>query len=252
MPRRSSRAVPASTTKRRASDRLSAQQSDAKRPKHSPTTATASTTANPGFVRTTAKRSKYFEQGETAETRSGSDDDEPEGFVSAAEDTTKATTLPTWESKKSDAAAAEGKEQKKRKKFQESKGGKGKKRGDSPHSTTDDGDELTEPEEDAVASLKDKELWREGVKTGLGPGKEVFIQKPKARDPGSVPYQDHTLHPNTMLFLQDLKENNDREWLKGKCHSTDVSFDPLSNCMIILSSTRSRLSCSKEGLGDLR
>ncbi|EEP79643.1 conserved hypothetical protein [Uncinocarpus reesii 1704] len=59
-----------------------------------------------------------------------------------------------------------------------------------------------------------KDLWREGVRTGLGPGKEVFIELPQARDPGDVPYEDETIHPNTMLFLKDLKANNDREWLK--------------------------------------
>jgi hypothetical protein len=60
-----------------------------------------------------------------------------------------------------------------------------------------------------------KDLWREGVKTGLGPGKEVFIKKPKARDAGYTPYEDETLHPNTLLFLEDLAENNERQWLKG-------------------------------------
>ncbi|OJJ43108.1 hypothetical protein ASPZODRAFT_1218075 [Penicilliopsis zonata CBS 506.65] len=73
--------------------------------------------------------------------------------------------------------------------------------------------------QDATARPKGKELWREGVRTGLGPGKEVFIQKPKARDPGDTLYEDETLHPNTMLFLQDLKQNNDREWLKA--HDAD-------------------------------
>ncbi|WEW56729.1 hypothetical protein PRK78_002178 [Emydomyces testavorans] len=61
---------------------------------------------------------------------------------------------------------------------------------------------------------RNKELWREGVKAGLGPGKEVFIELPNARDPGNTPYEDHTIHPNTMLFLKDLKANNNREWLK--------------------------------------
>lgn len=214
MPRRSSRAVPASTTKRRASDRLSAQLAHAKKPKHSPTTAPA---ANPESVRTTAKRSKYFEQGDATEesrSRSNEEDASEDGFVSAAEDSPQDTASPTRESKEPNAIAAEGKDQKKQKKSQGSKEEKGKKR-DSPHPESDDGDEPTEPGKDAVASLKGKELWREGVKTGLGPGKEVFIQKPRARNPGDVPYEDHTLHPNTMLFLQDLKENNDRQWLKG-------------------------------------
>ncbi|KAM0722506.1 hypothetical protein Q7P37_001947 [Cladosporium fusiforme] len=58
------------------------------------------------------------------------------------------------------------------------------------------------------------ELWREGVKTGFGPGQQVIIKKPKARPAGKVPYSDDTIHPNTLLFLKDLKGNNNREWLK--------------------------------------
>ena len=59
-----------------------------------------------------------------------------------------------------------------------------------------------------------KNLWREGVKAGLGPGKQVFIEKPKPRGDGGVKYVPDRIHPNTMLFLADLKKNNDREWLK--------------------------------------
>ncbi|KAK2782143.1 hypothetical protein FQN52_001077 [Onygenales sp. PD_12] len=66
----------------------------------------------------------------------------------------------------------------------------------------------------STTGKKGKELWREGVRTGLGPGKEVFIKIPKARDAGDTPYEDGTIHPNTMLFLKDLKANNQREWLK--------------------------------------
>ncbi|KAI9845616.1 MAG: hypothetical protein M1838_001676 [Thelocarpon superellum] len=61
---------------------------------------------------------------------------------------------------------------------------------------------------------KGQELWRPGVKAGLGPGKEIIIRLPKAREAGSTPYQPHTIHPNTFLFLGDLARNNDREWLK--------------------------------------
>ena len=64
-----------------------------------------------------------------------------------------------------------------------------------------------------------EELWRPGVKTGLAPGEEMWIPLPKAREAGKMPYQDHTIHPNTMAFLGELKENNDREWLKGRPHS---------------------------------
>lgn len=60
------------------------------------------------------------------------------------------------------------------------------------------------------------ELWRPGVSTGLESGTQVVIKKPKARDPGKVPYTENTIHPNTMLFLQDLAANNDRGWLKSE------------------------------------
>ncbi|KAL6245237.1 hypothetical protein RBB50_008012 [Rhinocladiella similis] len=58
------------------------------------------------------------------------------------------------------------------------------------------------------------ELWRPGVSTGLGPGKQVFIEKPKPRGDGGIKYMPGRIHPNTMAFLNDLKNNNDREWLK--------------------------------------
>lgn len=76
------------------------------------------------------------------------------------------------------------------------------------------------PKKGAVSSpairTKGNELWRPGVKTGLGPGNEVIIKKPKARPAGNTPYRDETIHPNTLLFLRDLKSNNERHWLKSK------------------------------------
>lgn len=63
--------------------------------------------------------------------------------------------------------------------------------------------------------VKGQELWRPGVKTGLAPGEALFIKLPKAREAGKTPYKDDTVHPNTLAFLEELKENNDREWLKG-------------------------------------
>ncbi|KAG9671183.1 hypothetical protein KCU99_g5501, partial [Aureobasidium melanogenum] len=66
-----------------------------------------------------------------------------------------------------------------------------------------------------TAGEKGKELWRQGASTGLAPGTQIIIKKPKPRTPGNTPYSDTTIHPNTMLFLKDLKANNDREWLKS-------------------------------------
>lgn len=115
----------------------------------------------------------------------------------------------------------------KKSKYFQSDSSDGQESAPSEGSVYDDADQQEESYEEEqgeggkTTSLKDRpkgqELWREGVRTGLGPGKEVFIKKPKPRDPGNIPYQDHTIHPNTMLFLKDLKENNEREWLKGEC-----------------------------------
>ncbi|KAI9737924.1 MAG: hypothetical protein M1834_009294 [Cirrosporium novae-zelandiae] len=81
---------------------------------------------------------------------------------------------------------------------------------------------------------KGRELWRTGVKTGLGPGKEVFIKLPKARSPGKVLYKDNMIHPNTMLFLGELGDNNEREWFK--MHDPDYreskkDFDSFVECL---------------------
>jgi hypothetical protein len=48
---------------------------------------------------------------------------------------------------------------------------------------------------------KGSELWREGVRTGLGPGKQVVIAKPKARTDGGIAYVPGKIHPNTMAFV---------------------------------------------------
>jgi hypothetical protein len=80
------------------------------------------------------------------------------------------------------------------------------------------------PKTSAAIRTKENDLLRPGVKAGLGPGTEVVIKKPKARSAGKTPYRDDTIHPNTMLFLEDLKANNERQWLKSKC---DLSFSHL-------------------------
>ena len=65
-----------------------------------------------------------------------------------------------------------------------------------------------------ITGTKGQELWRPGVKVDMEAGEAVFIPLPKAREVGKTPYQPHTIHPNTLLFLGDLRKNNDREWLK--------------------------------------
>ncbi|USP81083.1 hypothetical protein yc1106_08357 [Curvularia clavata] len=83
----------------------------------------------------------------------------------------------------------------------------------------DDGRKKRKPRGRSAKSLPihkkksgEKELWKPGAK--LEPGMQVIIKKPKARDAGDTPYLDHTIHPNTLLFLKELAANNDRSWLK--------------------------------------
>ena len=126
---------------------------------------------------------------------------------------------------------------------------------DSPPSEPDDHDEYDSDDDRPKASKKNsnksvaqsakgKELWRPGVKTGLGPGTQVVIKKPKARAAGKTPYEDETIHPNTMLFLADLKANNDRQWLKSMYRPLSSVPSPSSN----VDNISQWKSCSPQGL----
>ncbi|KAJ9239255.1 hypothetical protein DTO166G5_2424 [Paecilomyces variotii] len=211
MPRRSSRVVPQSvaaaapTPKRRPSAPLdtTAAASSSKRQK------AGSPAAGERPIRSTAKTSKYFQDSvsERPGTATESQSD------SAPEESGSAYNVESSSSEQDSETPDEEDDAPKQSK--KGQGRRGSAKGKKPEAQTH------EPEEDdeILAATKGKELWREGVRTGLGPGKQVFIKKPKARDPGNTPYQDQTIHPNTMLFLQDLKENNDRQWLKA--HDAD-------------------------------
>jgi len=86
-----------------------------------------------------------------------------------------------------------------------------------------------QPQKKSVNSCQadGKELWKPGSK--LEPGTQLIIKKPKARDAGDTPYTASTIHPNTMLFLKDIKANNDRQWLKCKLHGSCRQFAVRNN-----------------------
>lgn len=89
-----------------------------------------------------------------------------------------------------------------------------------PGEEDEDEDEGEDDSDDATprskGSSKATQVWKPGAKTGLGPGKQLIVKKPKARPAGKTPYTDETIHPNTLLFLGELKANNERQWLKSR------------------------------------
>jgi len=196
MARRSSRPEPTeapAAQKRRASARLSASQGEVKRVKSSSAL---------GDVNSTSKKSKYFEA-ESSDELSNEDGESDSGSAYEEQGLDSPTPESDLEADEDPDSALESEEETQPSKSKAKPKAKGKAASKQSSAT---------PEH---ATLKGKELWREGVRTGLGPGKEVFFAKPKAREAGDTPYQDETLHPNTKLFLEDLAQNNDRQWLKG-------------------------------------
>ncbi|KAI8719982.1 hypothetical protein NCS52_00442200 [Fusarium sp. LHS14.1] len=47
------------------------------------------------------------------------------------------------------------------------------------------------------------------------PPRLTIIPLERLRDAGEIEYVDFRIHPNSLLFLKDLKENNNRAWLKA-------------------------------------
>lgn len=181
MTRRSSQQVassPAVTPKRRASSpAVDSSRRLSKRIKES------------SNIPTTPKKSQYFEKAFEESEPETAADEEVSGYE--GEETSRASSTPESEGTGENNDSSEEEVTSRRKPGSKSSGR-------------------------AVIDTKGKELWRPGVKTGLGPGKQVFIKIPKAREAGKTPYTDDTIHPNTFLFLGELAENNDREWLKSE------------------------------------
>jgi hypothetical protein len=195
MPRRSSRASPEAASpeapvasKRRASARLSAAEPEVKRVK-------SNTDLSLRQAKSTTSKSKYFEAGDSDEPSSEPDDSDGDSGDSVYEEAKHESSADEEEEEEPEAPSDSEEDTKK----------KPMARGKQRQSISKGSD-----------SLKGKELWREGVRVGLEPGQEVIIAKPKARAAGNTPYEDETLHPNTRLFLIDLADNNDRQWLKGR------------------------------------
>ena len=188
MPQRRSHfpnASSSSTLKQASSARLTPPSRQSKRLKSSPITS----------LKTTPKKSQYFEHGSSSESESASDlDNEGSGYEDEDASVSLISTPPDSEvDEEEDEYVSEEDAPKKRKR------GRPKMKTNGQAVST---------------GGKGQELWRPGVKADTAPGEAVYIKLPKAREAGKTPYTDSTIHPNTFLFLKDLRANNDREWLK--------------------------------------
>lgn len=145
--------------------------------------------------KTTPKKSQYFEQ-DTSEPESESEiEKEGSGYEDEDKSASAVSSPPESEiaSESEDDDASEDEAPRRRRKV----------------ARKSNGNNVA-----VLSGKKGQELWRPGVKATAAPGEAVFIKLPKARQAGKIPYTDSTIHPNTLLFLKDLRANNDREWLK--------------------------------------
>jgi hypothetical protein len=158
----------------------------------------------------TTQKSKYFDGSDSDEEANG-EDEEASDFNDADDASSVASPSPSATASEDEDDYESDAEAKKKKGGRKPAGRKGDSKGIGRGSGRGGGGVVV-----AGGVGAGKELWRAGIRTGLGPGKQVFIERPKARGDGGIPYVAGRIHPNTMMFLADLKENNDREWLKSE------------------------------------
>ncbi|KAK7409001.1 hypothetical protein QQX98_008820 [Neonectria punicea] len=90
-----------------------------------------------------------------------------------------------------------------------------RKRGRPPKKLVAKKEDSEGPYQDQEPEQEDKEDDDEDSDDEDAPPKVTFIPLPKLLDPGGIEYEDEKLHPNTVLFLKELKANNRRPWLKS-------------------------------------
>ncbi|KAL3424154.1 hypothetical protein PVAG01_03435 [Phlyctema vagabunda] len=108
-------------------------------------------------------------------------------------------------------------------KYQESENGSDEVQSDGDFSgeVEEEEEEHDEDDDEKEAESGDpdsseEELVKKGwTKTKGKSGRwEMTIKIPKEKEAGDTPYKNRRIHPNTLEFLSELKENNKREWLK--------------------------------------
>lgn len=180
-----SKATPRRATLKRAAEPTSLTPLQSKR--------TRTSSGTPATIKTTPTKSPFFESPSERSATESEVENEASGYEDEDQSASAVSSPPESEGEQDEASERTSEDERPRNR----KAGKNSKLGVT-----------------TVKVIKGKELWRPGVTTDAAPGEEVIIKLPKARQPGKTPYKDDTIHPNTMLFLKDLKDNNDREWLK--------------------------------------
>ncbi|KAG8356499.1 hypothetical protein FVEN_g5646 [Fusarium venenatum] len=79
----------------------------------------------------------------------------------------------------------------------------------------DDGDVESEHLEHAAESDESQAAELCNDSDEEAPPVVTFVPLEKMRDSGGIEYVDFKIHPNSLLFLNDLKVNNNRTWLKA-------------------------------------
>lgn len=85
----------------------------------------------------------------------------------------------------------------------------GKNNGSSKRVKRDDDYVSEEEEEEEDDNDEEDDSADEGRQM-----KRTVIPLPKLRDEGEMEYRATRIHQNTMLFLRDLRKNNNRDWMK--------------------------------------
>ncbi|KAL8821848.1 MAG: hypothetical protein Q9191_007233 [Dirinaria sp. TL-2023a] len=160
--------------------------------------------ANGSTQKTTPKKSQYFSNTDGSSSEVESDFEKEESGYEDEDASASGISSPPESANESESPEPSSDDSAPKKK---------RKRGPSA-SKSNKRVEVKTNEGGVVVGSKGQELWRPGVKSKLAPGEAVFVPLPKARGDGGIKYEEGRVHPNTMLFLGDLRANNDREWLK--------------------------------------
>lgn len=91
------------------------------------------------------------------------------------------------------------------------------KRKDTATPRSDPSEAVKKSKTNSKKKQRNKEIDGDGTKDHMDSeeefdSSEIFIPKTAVRPTGKVEYEAEKIHTNTLLYLRDLKQNNEREW----------------------------------------